>query len=325
MLPSIIVDGIVSFSDCQQYFDFLYGSFSLLIVLLFYDVVFTAIATSIFCTSSTVFEWLYTSIISWSLDLEDGFYPAFTTAFLHRSGVMPFIARESWKDFIPAGDTRLQILIYSYNVLFDGPGGRLFSLHCRLPFAPFLITNLIMGDATLLLFHYFPLAFVLYFASLFARFLLATSRRTLSYFHIGEMLVRVFETKGNTRLHLKRSLIFVIPFYLSLPLISNYFERSFARTFVFGWKMLAFFLPFTFHKCRFSSSLPLSFYLLPVVRPSFLRFTGYRRTFCGRPWLRERAFTTRPCANVFHVFKVWCSYVDSLPGISAGNILKFCF
>lgn len=52
---------------------------------------FAVIAVSYFCTSPIAFDWFYICIISWLLDLEDGFYPAFTMAFLHRSSVMPFI------------------------------------------------------------------------------------------------------------------------------------------------------------------------------------------------------------------------------------------
>lgn len=140
-----------------------------------------------FYTSPTTSEWLYTCIISWSLDLEDEFYPAFTTTFLHRSSVMPFTARESWKDFIPADDTRLQILIYSYNVLFDGPGEPIILITLPIVICSFSDHQSHYEDATRSCFSIIfssPSSYIFCLVT-FPPFLHAMSRRILSYFHIG--------------------------------------------------------------------------------------------------------------------------------------------
>lgn len=191
-----------------------------------------------FRTSPIAFDWFYICIISWLLDLEDGFYPAFTMAFLHRSSVMPFIARESWKDFIPAGDTRLQILIYSYNVLFDGPRKRLFSLHCRLPFARFLITILIVGTRCFCFSIIFPSSS----SHTLPRYLLDSClRRHVGFFPIFTS-ARCFsrlrnEGKYTTVVeeisHCRNTFLLVFYYF---PIASS----GHARTFVFGWKMHAF-------------------------------------------------------------------------------------
>lgn len=139
------------------------------------------------------------------------------------------------------------------------------------------------------------------------------------------MLARVFETERNTRLHLKRDLSLSYNTFLLFSFTFQLF-RAVMRACTFFWvENLSFFLlPFTFHKCRFSSSLPflLIFWLSCVLVSFVLRGIVH---FAVALDYGERAFTTRPCANIFYVFKVWCSYVDSLLGISTSNILKCCF
>lgn len=167
----------------------------------------------------------------------------------------------------------------------------------------------------LLLFHYFLFTFVLYFASLF-----------LFHFcmqhHVGPFPISTSALLWKERRytiafkkisHYRNTFLLVFHYF---PITSDH-----ARL-ILGGKCLPFFFFFLFDKCRFSSSL--FFYLLPVVRPSFLRFTVSSYILRSLDY-GERAFTTRPCANIFYVFKVCCSYVDSLSGISADNILKCCF
>lgn len=200
------------------------------------------------------------------------------------------------------------------------PKNRLFSLHCWLLFASFLITNLITRTRRAPAFPLFSLHLRLILASLFL-FHFCMQRRGLFPIFIE---FRVFEMKGDTRLHLKISLIILMPCFFCLSLFSNYFKQSCAQVW-FSMKMLAFSLFFfIFHKCRFSSSLFFLIFCLSCVLVSFI-LRGIVVHFAVALDYGERAFTTRSCANIFYVFKVWCSYVDSLSGISAGNIMKCCF
>lgn len=177
--------------------------------------------------------------------------------------------------------------------LFDGPGEWLFSLHRRLPFARFLITN--HGDATLLIFLS-PSSYAL--PRYLFDFCLRRHVGPFSIFTSAKCLFASSKWREKYTIAFKE-ISHCRNFYLSSITFQLLRAVMRARSF-WGGKCLLFF--FTFHKCRFSFSFPFSSYLLPALSPSFLRFTGYRRTFCGRPWLRRTCvYDSAVCEHLLHL------------------------
>lgn len=183
------------------------------------------------------------------------------------------------------------------------PENRLFSLHCRLSFAPFLITNLIMRTRRAPAFPLFSLHLrLIYFASLL--FLHFCMQCHVGFFPISTSVSHLWNERRYTIAFKKishyRNTFLPVFHYFPITL------RSHARL-ILGGKRLPFFFFINV------VLLVLAFFFLSSVCrvPQFSSFYGIAVHFAVALDYGVRAFTTRPCANIFYVFKVCCSYVDS--------------